>query len=252
MSGRFPRGAGIESSLPERLRAGGGTPGERRALNAAAREQPSRELRERMALAIGIAPPPPVPLEHVPSELGTLAPKAAVASRTLLPWISATAALAIAGAVVVTRSSTSPAPLPSVVQPTRSAAPISSAAVVPTQAPHSNTTEAPPTNQSASAIQRRRGPAAVADIQAEIALVDAARAALSSGASNRALELLRQYQSKYPAGSFRPEAAALKIEALVKLGRTAEARSLGERFVDDHRGSPLADRVSRLIGSNGR
>ncbi|HTU63581.1 MAG TPA: hypothetical protein VMF89_34195, partial [Polyangiales bacterium] len=63
---------------------------------------------------------------------------------------------------------------------------------------------------------------------------------------SRALEQLRQYQSKYAVGSFGPEAKALRIEALTKLGRTAEARSLAERFVAEHRGTPLADRVSRI------
>ena len=85
-------------------------------------------------------------------------------------------------------------------------------------------------------------------MQDQIALVDAARAAVSSGAGGRALEILRLYQEKYPGGSFRPEAAALKIEALARLGRTAEARALAERFVAEHAGSPLAKRVARVTG----
>jgi outer membrane protein assembly factor BamD (BamD/ComL family) len=89
----------------------------------------------------------------------------------------------------------------------------------------------------------------LSDIQDQIALVDAARGALASGSSNRALELLRQYQRKYPSGSFRPEVAALKIEALQKLGRTTEARALAERFIAENRGSPLAERVARMTRS---
>jgi outer membrane protein assembly factor BamD (BamD/ComL family) len=82
-------------------------------------------------------------------------------------------------------------------------------------------------------------------------LIDGARSAMGAGAGGRALDILGQYQSKYPAGSFRPEAAALKIEALVKLGRTAEARTLAERFVAEHGGTPLAERVARLAGLPG-
>jgi hypothetical protein len=86
------------------------------------------------------------------------------------------------------------------------------------------------------------------DLAAQIALIDAARDAVSAGSANRALRLVQQYQSKYAGGSFGPDAAALKIEALTKLGRDTEARSLAERFVAQHKGSPLAERVARLAG----
>jgi outer membrane protein assembly factor BamD (BamD/ComL family) len=82
----------------------------------------------------------------------------------------------------------------------------------------------------------------------QIALIDSARAAVASGAGERALGLLRQYRDKYPAGSFRPEAFALQVEALVKAGRNAEARALAERFVAEHAGTPLAKRVARIAG----
>ena len=71
---------------------------------------------------------------------------------------------------------------------------------------------------------------------------------MSAGAGRRALEILRRYQDKYPAGSFRPEATALKVEALMKLGREAEARAIAERFVAEHRGSLLARRVAEIAG----
>ncbi len=82
----------------------------------------------------------------------------------------------------------------------------------------------------------------------QIALLDAARAAAAANAGRRALELLRRYEEKYPTGSFRPEAVALKVEVLVKLGRTDEARALAERFVAQHRGTLLARRVAELAG----
>jgi outer membrane protein assembly factor BamD (BamD/ComL family) len=100
----------------------------------------------------------------------------------------------------------------------------------------------------ATAPVPRSRPVASAGLSDQIALIDAARAAVSSGAGERALTLLRQYRDKYPAGSFRPEARVLQIEALMKLGRGAEARPLAERFVAEHRGSPLADRAARVAG----
>jgi hypothetical protein len=79
-------------------------------------------------------------------------------------------------------------------------------------------------------------------------LLDAARQALSSGADRRGLELLRRYGDRYPSGSLRPEATAIKIEALMKLDRDAEARALAARFIAEHRGSLLAGRVAELVG----
>jgi outer membrane protein assembly factor BamD (BamD/ComL family) len=86
------------------------------------------------------------------------------------------------------------------------------------------------------------------DLREQIAVLDSARAAMAANADGRALETLRRYQDKYPAGSFRPEAAALKIEALVKLGRHAEARALAERFDSDYGQGPLAERVAQIAG----
>ena len=71
---------------------------------------------------------------------------------------------------------------------------------------------------------------------------------MSSGANRRALEALRRYEESYPGGSFRPEVTALKVEALVKLGRDDEARAIAQRFVAENRGSLLAGRVAELAG----
>jgi hypothetical protein len=93
---------------------------------------------------------------------------------------------------------------------------------------------------------RSRPLQSAADIQEQIALIDAARAAVAAHSSNRALGFVRQYQNRYPAGSFGPEAAALKIEALTQLGRDTEARGLAAGFASEYGAGPLADRVSRL------
>lgn len=85
----------------------------------------------------------------------------------------------------------------------------------------------------------------------QIALVDGARAAVGAHAGDRALALVHDYETRFPRGSFRPEAEALRIEALVDLGRAAEARALGAQFVVEHAGSPLAERVARLTGEGG-
>jgi outer membrane protein assembly factor BamD (BamD/ComL family) len=94
-----------------------------------------------------------------------------------------------------------------------------------------------------------RGGTTASDLTSQIALVDAARAALAGGDSARALASVRDYQSGYPNGSFKPEVAAIKIEALLKLGRKAEARALAERFSVNYGPGPLTDRVTRLLGA---
>jgi hypothetical protein len=88
----------------------------------------------------------------------------------------------------------------------------------------------------------------VHDLHAEIDLLDAARAAIAARAGARALDLLRRYEDRYPTGSFRPEAEAVRVEALVQLGRNGEARAMAERFVAAHRGSLLSDRVAAVAG----
>jgi hypothetical protein len=109
--------------------------------------------------------------------------------------------------------------------------------------------EAAPTSPAPATPGRAaRVPTPSADLGAEIAFLDSARAAVSAGAGRRALDILRGYQSRYPSGSFRPEATAIKIEALAKLGRNAEARALATQFVAEHRGSLLAARVAELVG----
>jgi hypothetical protein len=239
------------AGCPEQLRAAGATDLERRLLNAVAEERPSPELQERMARSIGI-PTAALGASAAATKLGAgaAASKAAWGSSSLLLWIAAgVASVTVASIFVATRVFTSP---PS---PARGASPVVSAPAPPaSSAPPAASDVAPaavePSPGAGAPVPTPHGRPGTKpnDLGDQIALVDAARAALSAGAADRALELLRQYQTKYPAGSFRPEAAALRIEALAKLGRGAEARALAERFVAEHAGSPLADRVARITG----
>ena len=53
----------------------------------------------------------------------------------------------------------------------------------------------------------------------------------------------------YPAGTFRPEATVLRIEALAATGRRDEARALARDFVARHPASPLSERMARLAAA---
>ena len=244
-----------DTELPERLRDGGATDLERRLLHAASREQPSRALSERMAGAIGVAMPVAGSALGEAAKPGTHAASKTAASGSLGPWVSgALVAAVVAGAFVVAgpaktpSASSRPAAAPSstpeaVLLPTPVSAPL--AADLSRKAPD----ETAPSVAASPETQRGGGPVS-SDIAEQIAMIDAARVALAGGSAERALTAVRQYQARYPKGTFRPEAAAIKIEALLKLGQTDEARALAERFLVAHGPSPLADRVARLAGLN--
>jgi hypothetical protein len=230
------------NDTPEPLLAEGATDFERRLLDAARREKPSATDSARMAKALGLAAGA-VTLAAPIAAADALAAKAAAAkvaattagATTVWPWVSVTlVGLAVAGAVMATRPS-SPVPHP---------APPSASVAAPVRSP---VTVPPPEAPVDTVVpDQRRHTAPATDLSGQIALLDAARAAMAAGAGRRALETLRRYDERYPGGSFRPEVAALRVEALVKLGRDAEARVLAERFVAEHPGSLLAKRVAAL------
>jgi TolA-binding protein len=105
-------------------------------------------------------------------------------------------------------------------------------------------------DRRAEKVHRRVAPAAPAvpagDLRDQIALLDAARGAVKAGATDRALVLLRRYETNFPGGAFRPEALALRIEALDAGGRDAEAQALARDFLARYPQSPVADRVARI------
>lgn len=245
---------------PERLSAMGATALERRLLEAASREQPSAELSERMAKGLGIALVPGLAATAAPkasTATGTAASAVAQGSSSLVPWVSGAlvAVGVVVGAYITTlHGSKSPAartPLSAPSAPPSVAEPVASLA---RPAPVAPVADEPLTSQESAPKAAQIPPSArgshstpAGELAAQIALVDAARHALASGSPQRALSIAREYQAQYPRGTFRPEVAAVKIEALMKLGRTSEARALAERFVVSYGAGPLATRVARLV-----
>jgi len=240
------------TDVPERLLDGDATDFERRMIDAAIEQRPSAAASARMARALGFtvttigtaAASKPLAATAAGAKVPTTL---ATSTSTVWPWISVgVLGLAVAGTVVGVRvrhaSRPDPAPMlapqpgPSTPEPARSAQASPSAAPIAEQA----------LGSAALGHQTHRGQ--TDDLRDQIALVDSARDALAVGSPQRAVEILRRYQDRYPSGSFRPEATATTIEALVKLGRDSEARALATRFVAEHRGSLLAARVAELVG----
>ena len=205
---------------PERLLDSDATDFERRVLRAAGKGGPSPEMSALMARALGVS-------VATPATMGA-ATKAGAAGGSAAGWpwvVGGVICLSVVGALVVGGRRTASRP------DTRPVGP----AVLQPVAP-------PPAPVAVGAAFT------VHDLHAEIDLLDAARAAIAARAGARALDLVGRYEDRYPTGSFRPEAAAVRVEALVQLGRNGEARSLAERFVAEHGGSLLSDRVAAIAG----
>lgn len=80
----------------------------------------------------------------------------------------------------------------------------------------------------------------------EYRLLRAARDAVERDPA-RALSLVAQHARSFPKGMLGQEREAIAINALIRLGRMAEARERGSRFVRAYPGSPHAKRIEAAI-----
>jgi TolA-binding protein len=81
----------------------------------------------------------------------------------------------------------------------------------------------------------------------QVAAIDGARRAFAAGDATRALQLVGDYEARYPAGAFTQEAEVLRVEALLRQGDRVGARSAGTRFLAQYPSSPHAARMRALI-----
>lgn len=81
---------------------------------------------------------------------------------------------------------------------------------------------------------------------AEAALLRSARQALATS-PDRTLSLTDEHQRRYPNGLLSQEREALAIQALIELGRLAEASSRAEAFDLDYRDSPHRIRIRAAL-----
>ncbi|HEY4159294.1 MAG TPA: hypothetical protein VGM29_14400 [Polyangiaceae bacterium] len=82
----------------------------------------------------------------------------------------------------------------------------------------------------------------------ELKQIEAARAAFGRGDFAAALSALDRYERAYPAGSFRPEALALRIQALSQSGAREQARTLAAQFIQKYPQHPLLSHVRAAVG----
>lgn len=174
--------------------------------------------------------------------------------------LSAVAAVVVFGAAVAYRTTTiapptapaSPEQTPAVT--TTTPAPPVPAAVYTVNVDELPTVAATAPDDSNGRTTAQRAPSAPKGparptLEDELGAIDAARGALASGDPDAALARVHDYQRKFRDGRFAEEAEALEVQALAALGRRAEARTKGARFLASHPGSPYERRVRSAIDS---
>jgi TolA-binding protein len=226
---------------------------ERRLLHAARDEVPSPELTRRMQMALGL------------KGAASLAPMVAKPVLSSIASFGGVVALVVAGVVGYRLTRPRPPAAAPVSAPTRAPAASATALETPLGSTPAERVEATANSAPASAVTARPAAAASStpgltprstaadakhELREEIALIDAARAAVQSRSSVQALALLRRYETSYPRGAFSPEATVLRIEALAQSGQRAQAAALAQRFLSQYPDTPLAARVTRAVGSS--
>jgi TolA-binding protein len=89
-------------------------------------------------------------------------------------------------------------------------------------------------------------------LAAEASLLAEARSALARGDAARALALLVDHTTAFPAGTLTVDARALRVRSLCALGRTVDAERTAAALVDEFPESPSAIGVRDACGAQPR
>jgi hypothetical protein len=84
-------------------------------------------------------------------------------------------------------------------------------------------------------------------LAAEVAALDRARKALESNDPEAALRAIEERGRSHPDGVLQPEAMVVRIEALTKMGQRQAALELGRQFMTKYPDHPLRERVRALM-----
>jgi hypothetical protein len=112
--------------------------------------------------------------------------------------------------------------------------------------------EAPAVGATPEAVQPSPDLGQRPTLMAEIGSLDRAQRALAAGQPAAALAALDAHQQQFASPRLGPEAAVLRIQALMALGRTLEARNLGADLLRRDPDGALAQRVRSLLGMPAR
>lgn len=84
----------------------------------------------------------------------------------------------------------------------------------------------------------------------EVRSMDRARAMLAAGRAAETLLVLDEYERRFRERRFAPEALYLRMEALVSLGQTTQARAAAERLLASYPQSPHGARARFILSKN--
>lgn len=236
---------------PRRLREVSGSPVEHALLSAGASYRSSAEAHAKTLGALGLA-----------SSAALSAGVASAAGTSLLSklgWTKVISLLSLSAAVIVPASYlalrsqgndvATHAPAPAAAPPARTPQQ-SIAAAVPSENTPLDANDANDVSDAErtapSTASRALKPEANAksdSVAAELAVIDAARAALARGDASGALGRLDGYARSYPRGRLALEAEVLRIDALARSGQSAAASRRAAAFLRRHPNSVLASRV---------
>jgi hypothetical protein len=177
----------------------------------------------REGAAVHVAPPS-ANAENGPSRPG--APSSGIDSPPGLPVVAAPSALGTPPAIDTAIDTVPSSPSHSVAPPAPVIAPIA-------------------VTQGARSVDVE--PSVGSSATAEVARLDEARAALAQGDPARALSTLEGYARRFPRGVLGPEAAVLRIEALVAAGDRPAATRAAQSFLKANPASPYAQRIESLL-----
>ncbi len=86
----------------------------------------------------------------------------------------------------------------------------------------------------------------------ELQLLERAQSAAARGQGAEALALVERHRREFPGGRFAVEMSVVEIESLARAGRLDEAAARGERFLQNHPGSPYTRRVEAVVRQRGQ
>jgi hypothetical protein len=202
---------------------------ERALLGAGSRSPVSAQTRAKTLAALGLA-------AGSATLLTGAAGAASLSSAAKLTWTKLVLGVSLAGAAAVPVgyyvSTHHSAPESAVARPVAGRAHVAAA---PAEESVDDLMEAPAAMPS--------DPVARVSLTRELAALDRARLALSSGDARGALAELDAHDRSFPRGRLALEAEVLRIDALAKTGRAGEARQHAQTFVRLHPNSVLATRV---------
>lgn len=136
-------------------------------------------------------------------------------------------------------------------------APIQVTAPPPSMVPSIEATPTPVASVAPQASSAGRAPTApsasqrlgAGDLMEEQDMIDVARAGLARGMPTSTLDAVERHQTKFPRGQFSEERDGLRILALLRLGRTEEARVRATHFRRAYPKSSLLPRIESALPS---